>query len=59
MGLQRSILSAMLQFVFFCEKVSVAAANNETSVELADRVSAGSLEDVSSGLEVEVIGPRP
>ena len=35
-GLQRSKLSAIPQFVFFCENVSVAAANNEISVELGD-----------------------
>lgn len=46
----------MLQFVFFCENASVAAANKEISVELADEDEAGPVEDISFGFAVEVIG---
>lgn len=35
----------MLQFVFFCEKASVAAANKDISVELSD-----GLEEDASGV---------
>jgi hypothetical protein len=56
-GLLRSRLSAMLQFVFFCENASVAAANKEISVELADADEEGLVEDVSLGFAAEVVGP--
>lgn len=42
----------MLQFVFFWENVSVAAANSEISVELLD--AAPLEEDNSSGFDVDV-----
>ena len=65
MGLHRSSDSAIVQLVFVCENVSVAAVNRDTSIELEgpDDLSGCmglSLHDVSEGISfgswVDVIG---
>ena len=55
-GLHRSILSAILQFVFLWLKVSVAAAKRLISLALP-AVATGGCELISFGSPVLVIGP--
>jgi hypothetical protein len=58
-GVQRSKDSAIVQLVFFCENVSVAAAKSEISVVLAVLDGDGSGVDIAFGSAVDVEGARP
>ena len=56
-GVLRFSDSAIEQFVFFCEKVSVAAAKREISVVLPTLVDTGFVETIVLGLEGDLVGP--